>query len=184
MALIRSKVLITDEYFRDRCPVPLNFQLDDIRPYFTVAERIWVEPVLGTALYGELIQQVADNAVTDVNATLLLEIYQYEAYAVCYEALPFLTYRINETGITRGKSDNADAVDIKDVNYINAHFLNQLEVLKKGLKDFLNRNAEYYPLYRPDDGDSCPCRGRANDMYAPHAFTQVYRGHHVNTQID
>lgn len=148
--VIKPYTLINEEYFKTYSPVPVNFNMDNIEPYFKVAEKIWVEPLIGTPLYEELLEQVNTNTVTETNSTLLLVLYPYLSFSIVYECLPFLSYHISEVGITKGKSDNSDSVSINDVNYINTHVRSQVEVMKAQLKKFLDRNKEFYPLYCPD----------------------------------
>lgn len=152
--VITNWSLINDEYFKTYSPIPDNYNLKELRPYFHVAEKLWVEPILGTALYEELLEQVNTNTVSETNSTLLLQIYPYLSFAIVYEALPFVAYHMSEVGITKGQSDNSTAVSINDVNYINSHIRNQVEILKKILKEFLEKHAEHFPLYTPDD---CEC---------------------------
>ena len=104
--IVRDWTLINDAYFKSFSPLPFNYNLEEIRPYYKVAEELWVVPIIGVALYNELIQQVNENNVTELNSTLLLKIYAYEAIAITYEALPFVSYHISEIGISKGKSDN------------------------------------------------------------------------------
>ena len=162
--IIRDWTLINDAYFQEYSPLPFNYNLEEIRPYYKVAEELWVVPVLGVALYNELIQQVNDNQVSELNSTLLLKIYAYEAIAITYEALPFVSYHMSETGITKGFSDNSTSVSINDVNFISTHLRNQLELLKKYLKKFLDDNADLYPLYRPT-GTPCDCQCEKGDEW-------------------
>ena len=162
--IIRDWTLINDAYFQEYSPLPFNYNLEEIRPYYKVAEELWVVPIIGVALYNELIQQVNENNVTELNSTLLLKIYAYEAIAITFEALPFCSYHISEVGITKGKSENSDSVSINDVNFISSHLRNQLELLKKYLKKFLDDNAELYPLYRPT-GTPCNCECQKGDEW-------------------
>lgn len=148
--IVSKTTLINEDYFKANCPVPLNFNIDEIKPFFNIAERLWVEPLLGSPLYEELLKQVEDNDITEVNSTLLLELYPYLAMAICFEALPFLMYHVSEVGITKGKSENSESITSHDVNYINSHLRTQVETLKNGVKDFLERHAVHYPLYKKD----------------------------------
>lgn len=162
--IVRDWTLINDAYFKSFSPLPFNYNLEEIRPYYKVAEELWVVPIIGVALYNELIQQVNENNVTELNSTLLLKIYAYEAIAITYEALPFVSYHMSEIGITKGKSSNSDSVSINDVNFISTHLRNQLELLKKYLKKFLDDNADLYPLYKGDDSP-CECQCQKGDEW-------------------
>ena len=160
--VIQDFSLINEAYFKSMGPIPKNYDITELKPYFKVAEELWVVPVIGAPLYDELLQQVNDNQVTELNSTLLLKIYAYEAIAIVYESLPFCSYHISEVGITKGKSENSDSVSINDVNFISSHLRNQLELLKKYLKKFLDDNADLYPLYK-GDGNPCDCHCENND---------------------
>lgn len=162
--IVRDWTLINDAYFKSFSPLPLNYNLEEVRPYYKVAEELWVVPIIGVALYNELIQQVNENNVTELNSTLLLKIYAYEAIAITYEALPFVSYHMSEIGITKGKSENSDSVSINDVNFVSTHLRNQLELLKKYLKKFLDDNADLYPLYKGDDSP-CECQCQKGDEW-------------------
>lgn len=169
--LIRPITLIDEAYFKQFSPVPQNFNIEELRPYFKVSEEIWVKPLLGIPLYEELLDEVEENRVTPENATLLLELYPYLAYCICYEGLPFVMYHFSEVGVTKGKSDNSDSVSINDINYINNHIRSQVEVLKSHLKDFLNTHQSVYPLYKPEVDDCC---NGFHKKYSPNCRPQVY----------
>lgn len=158
--VIKPYTLINEAYFKQYSPIPDNFNIKDIEPYFKVAEKIWVEPLLGTPLYEELLEQVNENTLTEENSTLLLVLYPYLSFAIVFECLPFLSYHISEVGITKGKSDNSDSVSINDVNYINTHIRSQVEVMKTQLKKFLDEHSDNFPLYKPDN---CDCSNECDD---------------------
>lgn len=155
MATVNIPSLINEEYFKKYSPVPLNFNIGEIRPFFNVAERLWVLPLVGQALYDELMQQVCDKDITPENSTLLLVIYPYLSFSICYEALPFIAYHFSEVGVTKGKSDNSESVSINDVNFISNQLRNQVETMKLGVRTFLNSHKETYPLYKGDDDEQC-----------------------------
>lgn len=154
--------LINESYLKAYSPIPLNFNYEDIRPFISVAEEIWIIPIIGRALYDELIEQVSKNEITPENSTLLVKIYQLEAIAVLYEALPFVKSHISEVGITNGKSDNSDSISSTDFANLKNHLLTQIEVLKKMLKQFLETNKECYPLYV---SDVCTCDVDSTDNW-------------------
>ena len=149
-----NPTLIDFSYFAAYSPVPTNFNWEDIRPFVSIAEEVWVVDIVGRKLYNELLEQVATNTLTGENSTLLLKIYPYLSMAIVYEAMPFLAYSITEKGITKGKSDNSDSITNSEMSNIQNHIRTQLEVLKKMLKNFLNENSDCYPLYQYDD-DCC-----------------------------
>ena len=154
--IVKPWTIINNEYLKTYCPLPDNYNLKEVEPFIHVAEKLWVEPVLGTPLYEELLEQVNENKVTELNSTLLLNVYPYLSFATCYEALPFIQFHFSEIGVTKGHSDNSDSISNADANYINTHIRSQVEVMKKLLKKFLDEHHDLYPLY-PYDKSNCDC---------------------------
>lgn len=148
--------LINEEYLKAYSPIPVNFNYDEIRPFVTVAERIWLSDVIGCDLYEELLEQVEKDDISEENSTLLLKIYPYLAMAVTYEALPFIAYHFSEVGITAGKSENSEPITNAQLTNIQNHLRTELEVLKKMLVDWLNKNHTCYPSYYPTNVE-CSC---------------------------
>lgn len=155
--IVEVQTLITEDYFKAYSPIPDNYNIKEIKPYFHVAEKLWIEPIIGMPLYEELLDEVEKDEVTPENATLLLNIYPLLAFAITYESLPFVGYHLSQVGITKGKSEISEPVSINDVNYISTQLRNQCETMKKLLKKFLDENAEHYPLYYADNNAECNC---------------------------
>ena len=42
--VIKPYTLINEAYFKQYSPIPDNYNIKDIEPYFKVAEEIWVNP--------------------------------------------------------------------------------------------------------------------------------------------
>lgn len=147
-------MIINEKYLKQFSPIPLNYNLAEVKNYIGVAEKIWVKPLIGYDLFDEIEQQVKDNEVSEENATLLTEggLWQYLAFATVFESLPMIWSHISEVGITKGKSDNSDSLDLKDMTYVTQHLRNQVEVLKDQLKKWLCEHQDYYPLL-----DVCGC---------------------------
>ena len=147
-------MIINEKYFKQYSPIPLNYNMTEVKNYIPVAEKIWVKPLIGYELFDEIEQQVKDNQVTEEVATLLTEggLWQYLSFATVYEALPMIWSHISEVGVTKGKSDNSDSLDLKDMTYVSQHLRNQVEVLKDQLKKWLCEHNETFP-----NMDCCAC---------------------------
>ena len=169
--IVEVQTLITEEYFKTYSPIPDNYNIKEIKPYFHVAEKLWIEPIIGMPLYEELLDEVEKDEVTPENATLLLNIYPLLAFAITYESLPFVGYHLSQVGITKGKSEISEPVSINDVNYISTQLRNQCETMKKLLKKFLDENAEHYPLYYADNNAECDCDDECGWDWIYHYYT-------------
>ena len=141
-------MIINEKYFKKFSPIPLNYNMAEVKNYIPVAEKIWVKPLIGSDLFDEIDEQVKNNTVSEENATLLTEggLWQYLAFATVYESLPVIWAHISEVGVTKGKSDNSDSLDLKDMTYVSQHLRNQVEVLKDQLKKWICEHYESFPL--------------------------------------
>lgn len=169
--IVEVQTLITEDYFKAYSPIPENYNIKEIKPYFHVAEKLWIEPIIGMPLYEELLDEVEKDEVTPENATLLLNIYPLLAFAITYESLPFVGYHLSQVGITKGKSEISEPVSINDVNYISTQLRNQCETMKMLLKKFLDENAEHYPLYYADNNAECNCDNDCEWDWIYHYYT-------------
>ena len=168
-------MIINEKYFKKYSPIPVNYNMTEIKNYIQVAEKIWLIPVIGYDLYDELDDQVQKNEVSDENATLLTEggLWQYLAFATVYEALPMIWSHISEVGVTKGKSDNSDSLDLKDMTYVAQHLRNQVEVLKDQLKRWLCEHSDTFPTL-DCCGCGCSCCGDNAKLNKPNPMKQIY----------
>ena len=178
-------MIINEKYMKQYSPIPLNFNMAEVKNYIPVAEKIWVIPLIGYDLYDEINEQVADNEVSPENATLLTEggLWQYLAFATVYEALPMIWSHISEVGVTKGKSDNSDSLDLKDMTYVSQHLRNQVEVLKDQLKKWL---CEHYDSFPTVDVCACGCSNCCNHdakLNYPNPQAQIYSTYRKNTNL-
>ena len=152
--ILSQWTVLTEEYLKANAPISININLKQIKPYISIAEKIWLEPLIGTPLYDELLEQVNTNSLTEENSTLYLMLAPYVSFAVIYESAPFLMYHFSDVGVTRGKSDNSDSITINEANFISTRLRSTLETLKSNFKKWMDEHSDSYPLYRPSD---CSC---------------------------
>lgn len=178
-----QNTLINEKWLKEFSPIPLNYNLKELHNYIKLAETIWVEPLIGSMFYDELLDQVANNNLTDVNSTALVEaIYPYLGFAVAYEALPIMWAHISEVGITKGKSDNSDSLDLKDMTYMSQHLRNQVEARKEYCKKWLCQHFQYYPDLDVC-GCGCDCCNNGAKLKHPNPNYMIYKPTKKNTNL-
>lgn len=178
-------MIINEKYMKQFSPIPLNYNMAEVKNYIPVAEKIWVKPLIGSDLFDEIDDQVANNTVSQENATLLTEggLWQYLAFATVYEALPMIWSHISEVGVTKGKSDNSDSLDLKDMTWVTQHLRNQVEVLKDQLKKWICEHQDSFPLA---DVCACNCSSCCNHeakLNSPNPQAQIYTSLRRNTNL-
>ncbi len=176
--------IINEKYFKEYSPVPLNYNMKELNNYIKVAQEIWVRPLIGSDLLDEIEEQVKNNTVSKENATLLTDggLWQYLSYSTCLEGLPFLWAHISEVGITKGKSDNSDSLDLKDMTYMSQHLRSQVEARKDYCKKWLCQRFEYFPDLDVC-GCGCDCCNNSASLKNPNPNYMVYKPIKKNTNL-
>lgn len=178
-----TNTLINERWLREFSPIPLNYNLKELHNYIKLAETIWIEPLIGSEFYDELLDQVANNNLTDVNSTALVEaIYPYLGFAVALESLPIMWAHISEVGITKGKSDNSDSLDLKDMTYMSQHLRAQVEARKDYCKKWLCQRFQYFPDLDVC-GCGCDCCNNSASLKSPNPNYMVYKPIKKNTNL-
>ena len=172
--VIKQRTLFNEEYLKEYSLLPTNFNTKEIWNFIPLTEQLHIVPVIGQALYEELLDQVEKNEVTPANASLLLEIYPFEGLALMEVCMPYLAMHITEIGITLGKSDNSDSASIDHINYLTNYVRSQMEPLKTRLIDFLNEHSDLYPLYKKP---TSVCSDQTKTW-------NVYGMRQINTDVD
>lgn len=177
-------MIINEKYFKQYSPIPLNYNMAEIKNYIPVACKIWLIPIIGYDFFEEIEEQVENNNVSEEIATLLTEggLWQYLSFATVYESLPMIWSHISEVGVTKGKSDNSDSLDLKDMTYVSQHLRNQVEVLKEQLKTWLCQHYQYYPNLNVCDC-GCDCCNNNPKLKYPNPNQQIYTTIRKNTNL-
>ena len=175
--------LINSKWLKEFSLIPLNFDTKEVENFVKLAEIQWVVETIGQEWYDELLEQVKTNTLTPENSTALVEaIYPYLAIAVCYEALPSMLYHISEVSITKGHSDNSDALTLKEMTYYESFIKRQLQARGDYCRRWICQHSDYYPLA---DFCSCGCSCcQQNSMLnKPRSFQQLYSPRRKCTDI-
>lgn len=168
-------MIINRTYLKKYSPIPQNYDLTEVMNYVTVAEKLYIIPIIGQDLYDELNEQVNSNTsggtLTPENSTLLTDggLWQLLSFATVWEALPFIWARVSESGIQLGKSDNTDSATLKDLTLIQQHLMNQINGLREIVINFLCTHVDSYPLFDTSIcGCGCECgKNKQGQLFKP-----------------
>lgn len=175
-------MLLNRKILSEYSPYPSQYDLTEVMQYVDVAEKLWILPLIGSAMYDELCEEVKDNNLTPENATLLVEaIYPLLGFAVAYEALPLTWASVTEIGVVKGHSDNSDSLTLKDITYVSEHLKRQLQARGDYALEWIKDRIEYYPLIA--ECTSCKCSCQPKDLYKPQSFQQLYSTRRKNTNL-
>lgn len=143
--------LINENLFKQHSPVTYNTDITEFVPYIAIAQELHIEQVLGEALMDELRTQIAADALTAFNSSLIVKIAPALSFYAVYQALPFHWAAIVNKGVTIRESENSKSVDRSDIAQLRRWIKDDADTLRNQLIDFLSRNSSDYPLWRPVD---------------------------------
>jgi len=123
-----------------------------LRSHIRMAEKKYIVPAIGAALFDELKKEMLTNTLTDDNKVLLPMIREGLAWAAFYEGLPFLVIKFNTEGVQVISSNDginnklAAGKDEKDLARSAAG--HNLDSFLGTLKKYMLDNADKYPLFK------------------------------------
>lgn len=175
--------IINTKLLKEFSVLPLNYDTKEVENFINIAQTIWIIPTIGQDFFDELLEQVENNNLTEENGTALVEaIYPYLGLAVCYEALPTLAYHVSEVSITKGHSENSDAIDLKELAYYEQFIRRQLEAAKDYCIKWLCQHSESFPLITSCECECCSCCSKAK-LTPPNEYRQLYGTCRPNVEL-
>ena len=135
----------------------LNYNVDDgyLKPLIDSIQNTFVRPILGSALFDEILTQIRDNSVSVLNETLIKE-YLRDAlkWEVCHKYTRIGTYKLNNKGAGTHSGDNFSPLGQQELNTAKTIFKDSADFYRRKLKLYLKANEDSYPLYKtPPTGD-------------------------------
>lgn len=156
-------VLINEELFKDNGPIKEDTIITKFVPYINIAQKMYIERILGTPLTNELKDQIKEaskegatgDEITPKNQALILKIAPALSFYAVYQGLPFHWASIVNKGITLRNSENSDAVSVNDIAQLRRWIKDDAEELGRDLIEYLCSCKNNYPLWQPGRGCGC-----------------------------
>ena len=140
---------ISVEKLKQLTSIAKSVDIDFLLPYIPVAEQMYVEDVLGSALTTELKTQLQNATISGDNETLYENhIVNTSAYWSWYEASMFLNYKTYAKGVMKQSSDNSDPVTKEEFEMFRQGIKDKAVFYRNRMLEYLKDNKEKYPLWR------------------------------------
>jgi hypothetical protein len=148
-----ESTIVNTEQAKKLTSLSQNIDPELIENHLLISQQLYVAPVLGTALYDDIVSRYDNQALTGDSGFL------YEEYiipAVCfgawYSAAPFLNYRTQRAGIQTLASPDNVAVTPEEFNIYVSRVQNLKDFYCQRLNDYLIKDKyQKFPLFRSDD---------------------------------
>lgn len=157
--------LINETLFKDYSPIKEDTIITKFVPYINIAQKLYIEKILGKPLTEELQDQIkaasqegaTGDEITPDNQALILKIAPALSFYAVYEGLPSHWLSIVNKGVTLRDSENSAPASYKDISWYMRILKDKAEVLASDLIEYLCGCKYKYPLWQP--GRGCGCGG-------------------------
>lgn len=141
-------LFVSEQYIKDNTIIDGNVDVKYITNTIADVQRLYILPLLGTALYNELQTQVNAGTLTALNTTLIDSyIADVIRFYVLVEGLDIFHYKVTNKAIMTKNSDNSQPIQQLDVIRLIDKNRNNAEFFAQRLTNYIIANQTSYPLY-------------------------------------
>lgn len=166
-----ESVIVTVNDLKKFSSIGENVDPELLFPHLLIAQQLYLQPVLGDALYSDIISRFDNNWLTGDTQTLYEEyLIPALAFSSWYSAYPFLAYKTQRTGIVTTTADVNTPLTPDEMNLYSSRVSNFKDFYLKRLEDYLIDNSDLFPLFRKSEN---PQRG-GGGIFTGWKSTRIY----------
>jgi len=150
-------LFISEEKLKDSTAINLNVDINLLLPYVRQAQKLYVEPKLGTQLTQKLKDLITAGTIGDVaNAAYktLLDDYIGDMLPnwAFYHAVPFLRFKIENGNIYSKTSETGNALSTEESQSLREEVSNTAQYYTERLIEYITNNTGLFPEYSTNSG--------------------------------
>tara|TARA_R100000781_G_scaffold79076_1_gene49004 strand:+ start:259 stop:834 length:576 start_codon:yes stop_codon:yes gene_type:complete len=150
-------LFISEQKLKESTAINLNVDTELLLPYVRQAQKLYVEPKLGTDLNQKLKDLITAGTVGDVaNAAYktLLEDYIGDMLPnwAFYHAVPFLRFKIENGNIYSKTSETGTALSTEEAQHLREEIRNTSEYYTERMIEYVRNNTSSFPEYSTNSG--------------------------------
>lgn len=141
-------LMMGETYLKQASIINDNADMKVITPTIEDVQVLYIEDLLGTLLYNEILSQIGSNTVSALNQTLLNSyVLPCMKYYVLCECTPAFKWRYMNKGVMVKSSENSQPADTQEILYLMDKWKNNAEKLAQRVTNYLCSESASYPLY-------------------------------------
>jgi len=150
-------LFISEEKLKDSTAINLNVDPNLLLPYVRQAQKLYVEPKLGTQLTEKLKDLITAGTIGDVGNEAyktLLDDYIGDMLPnwAFYHAVPFLRFKIENGNIYSKTSETGNALSTEESQSLREEVSNTAQYYTERLIDYICNNTSSFPEYNTNTG--------------------------------
>ena len=146
-------LFISEEKLKDSTAINLNVDTNLLLPYVRQAQKLYVEPKLGTQLYDALKTKITGSSLTGAYQTLVDEyIGDMLPNWAFYHAIPFLRFKIENGNIFSKTSETGNSLSTEEAQHLREEVRNTAEYYTERMIEYITNNTSSFPEYSSNSG--------------------------------
>lgn len=141
-------LIVGENYLKSVSIINDNADMKVITPTIQYVQQAYIEDLLGTQLYNQILSQISSNTVSANNQTLLDNyVIPCMHYYILSECTPVFKYRYMNKGVMVKSSENSQPATLEEIEFLMDKWKNQAEKLAEKCTKYLCANTNTYTLY-------------------------------------
>ena len=147
-------LFISENKLKESTAINMNVDVDLLLPYVRQAQKLYVEPKLGTDLYDKLKADITAGTLTGAYKTLVDEyIGDMLPNWAFYHAIPFLRFKVENGNIYSKTSETGNALSTEESQHLREEVRNTSEYYTERMIEHIKNNISSYPEYNTNSGE-------------------------------
>lgn len=142
----------SEQFLKEKTALNDQFDIRRIVPFLGNAQEMWIQPILGTALYTRLQEGILANNLTTDEVNLLTVIRPVHSYYTVFAALPFIAVELRNAGLVQTANPNVTQASSVYFKELLNQTKNTAEFYGQRLIQYLCDNRALFPLYTSTTG--------------------------------
>jgi len=150
-------LFISESKLKDSTAINLNVDPNTILPYILQAQRIYIEPKLGTTLYEKLESLITAGTIGNVgNEAYKTLVDEYIgdclpswAFHMC---IPYLRFKTENGNIYSKTSETGTALSTEEAQHLREEVRNNAEYFTERMIKYITNNITLFPEYNTNSG--------------------------------
>ena len=159
---MEDSLFIDDNYLKQYSPLGKSIDVDEIYPFVSSAQDVYIQDVLGTPLYNDFLTKTS-NMIVGTGVTF--SSYEWNLLNLCskalvywttYMSLPHIYLKIRNAGVIKSQSENTTNSDLSEMKYLREEMKNLGEFWNTRCVTYLCQYSVNFPLYQAASTDMYP----------------------------
>jgi hypothetical protein len=150
-------LFISEQKLKDSTAINLNVDTDLLLPYVRQAQKLYVEPKLGTKLTQKLKDLITAGTIGNVgNEAYKTLVDEYIGDMLpnwaFYHAVPFLRFKIENGNIYSKTSETGTAMSTAEAQHLREEVSNTAQYYTERMIEYVKNNTSSFPEYSTNTG--------------------------------